>query len=268
MAAKMATDESAAVRREVALTLRDVPAPTKRAAAREDRAAVRWQGPRLSRSLRPRLPGQGSGGLRRGRQGDGRARRRNGATPSPGIAWRLHPAEAVHDFKTRALVRASSPRSSASSCSPRSPSCRAATPPPAMIELANTKDFPLQELAKWWLFNRKGNDWQGYDVDASMKALGLYDPDKVKLVGVEMPPAVKDAPALPPVAEIAKLQGRREARPGRGGGLLRLPPHRRGRHRVRPRPHHLRQAADRPKSSSTPSRSPPRRSRTASKAAK
>jgi len=63
------------------------------------------------------------------------------------------------------------------------------------------------DLAKWWLLNRKGNDWREYDVITSMKAYGLYDPEKVKLVSVEMPPEVKDAPKLPPVAEIAKLQG-------------------------------------------------------------
>ena len=40
-----------------------------------------------------------------------------------------------------------------------------------------------------------------------MKALGLYDPDKVKLVAVEMPPEPKNAPKLPPVSEIMKLKG-------------------------------------------------------------
>ena len=65
----------------------------------------------------------------------------------------------------------------------------------------------MQELAKWWLLNRKGNDWKNYDVDGGMKALGLYDPDKVKLFAVEMAPEMKDAPALPAVAEIAKLTG-------------------------------------------------------------
>ncbi len=42
---------------------------------------------------------------------------------------------------------------------------------------------------------------------AGMKALGLYDPAKVKLVAIEMPPAVSGAAALPSGAEIAKLAG-------------------------------------------------------------
>ena len=77
----------------------------------------------------------------------------------------------------------------------------------AMIEIANTKDFPFTDLAKWWLFNRKGNDWMHYDVEAGMKALGLYDPEKVKLVAVEMPAEPKGVPKLPPVADILKLRG-------------------------------------------------------------
>jgi putative heme-binding domain-containing protein len=40
-----------------------------------------------------------------------------------------------------------------------------------------------------------------------MKALGLYDPAKVTLVPVEMPPDKESEPKLPAVAEIAKLPG-------------------------------------------------------------
>jgi len=65
----------------------------------------------------------------------------------------------------------------------------------------------MKDLAMWWLLNRKGNDWKPYDIEGGLKALGLYDPDKVKLVAVEMPPVPQDAPKLPPFAEIAKLKG-------------------------------------------------------------
>jgi putative heme-binding domain-containing protein len=65
----------------------------------------------------------------------------------------------------------------------------------------------MKDLALWWLLNRKGNDWQAFDIEAGMKALGIYDPEKVKLTGVEMPAVPADAPKLPPFAEIAKLKG-------------------------------------------------------------
>ncbi|MEI6537530.1 MAG: dehydrogenase, partial [Verrucomicrobiaceae bacterium] len=67
--------------------------------------------------------------------------------------------------------------------------------------------FPLQDLAKWWLLNRKGNDWKDFDVDAGLKALGIYDPDNVKLTAIEMPPVPNNAPKLPPANEIAQIKG-------------------------------------------------------------
>jgi putative heme-binding domain-containing protein len=76
----------------------------------------------------------------------------------------------------------------------------------AMLELAHAKGFPMQDLAKWWLMNRKGNAWKTYDIDGSMKALGIYDPEKVKLQASPMPPAPANAPKLD-LAQIAALKG-------------------------------------------------------------
>ena len=121
------------------------------------------------------------------------------------IAWRLHPAEAVSDFKARALNDKLTPdqRKLMVTAIAFAPGREAAG---AMLELAHAKDFPMQDLAKWWLMNRKGNAWKTYDIDGSMKALGIYDPEKVKLVASPMPPAPANAPKLN-LAEIAKLQG-------------------------------------------------------------
>ncbi|MEI9894246.1 MAG: hypothetical protein WDN28_10265 [Chthoniobacter sp.] len=69
MAAKMAGDKSAAVRREVALTpARCARGPEPRSAG-QDREAIRRQGPHLSRGLRHRREWQGSGSLRCDQQG-------------------------------------------------------------------------------------------------------------------------------------------------------------------------------------------------------
>ena len=122
------------------------------------------------------------------------------------LAWRLHPAAAVNDFKTRILSPKLSDEQRKLMLTALAfvPTREAAG---AMLEVAHTKDFPMIDLAKWWLLNRKGNDWKPYDVDGGMKALGIYDPDKVKLTAVEMPPEIKGAAKLPPFAEIAKLKG-------------------------------------------------------------
>ena len=113
-----------------------------------------------------------------------------------------------------------------------------------MLELAQLRKISrMKDLAQWWLINRKGNDWRHYDVEGGMKALGLYDPDKVKLVAVEMPPEPENAPKLPPVAEIVETQRRRQARRGRRRRLLHLPQDRADRHGLRSGPHDLRQTA-------------------------
>ena len=205
MGAKMASDDSAAVRREVALSLRGVPAdksvPTLVKLAR-----------RFDGRDRAFLEAFGLGS--KGKEGEviaAVAKVMGGPAESwsdaiAWIAWRLHPAEAVNDFKARALSAklGLEQRKLMLTALAFVPTREAAG---AMIAIANTKDFPFHDLAQWWLLNRKGNDWRSFDVEAGMKALGLYDPDKVKLVAVEMPPEPKNAPKLPPVSEIMKLKG-------------------------------------------------------------
>ncbi|WP_166442937.1 PVC-type heme-binding CxxCH protein [Phragmitibacter flavus] len=124
------------------------------------------------------------------------------------IAWRLHPAlaTAVSDFKTRALsAKLSEDQRKLMVTALAFVKSREAAS--AMMQLAHEKDFVMKDLAKWWLMNRKSNDWKAFGVDEGMKALGLYDPDKVKLVAVEMPAEVPGAVKLPAGAEIAKLKG-------------------------------------------------------------
>jgi putative heme-binding domain-containing protein len=202
MAAKMVSDPSAAVRREVALTLRDVPAAQSLPLL--VKLAQQFDG-----KDRAYLEAFGLGS--EGKEAEvyaavSKDKPAAWTEADAWIAWRLHPATAVEAFKTRALDTAltEDQRKLMLTGLAFVKSREAAG---AMIELANTKDFPLKDLAKWWLLNRKGNDWQSYDVESAMKVLGLYDPAKVKLIAVEMPPEIKDAPKLPTGAEIAQLPG-------------------------------------------------------------
>ena len=205
MAAAMASDASPAVRREVALTLRDVPAA-------QSVAILAIIGKQYDGKDRSYLEAFGLGCSGKEAQVYAELAKSMGGPAESwsdafaGIAWRLHPPEAVTDLKARALSSALSKdqRKLMLTALAFVPSREAAG---AVLELAHAKDFPLQDLAKWWLMNRKNNDWKSYDIDGSLKALGLYDPEKVKLVAIEMPPELKDAPALPPAAEIAKLTG-------------------------------------------------------------
>ncbi len=197
MAAKMASDTDAAVRREVALTLRDVPA--EKSVPILVKIAQQFDG--KDRTYLEAL-GLGSEGKEREVYA---ALRPAWDDAFAQIAWRLHPAEAVSDFKARALNEKLTPdqRKLMLTAIAFAPGREAAG---TMLELAHTKGFPMQDLAKWWLMNRKGNDWKAYDIDGSMKALGIYDPDKVKLVASPMPPPPANAPKLD-LAEIATLKG-------------------------------------------------------------
>ena len=203
---KAVGDRSPAVRRELALSLRNVPGPTSvpilillaQEFDGKDRAYLEALG-LGSEGKEAEVYEQVSHAM-----GGGKAE--NWSDAFAWIAWRLHPPAAVEAFKTRALdTKLSEEQRKLMLTGLAFVKSREAAG--AMIELANTKDSPMKELAKWWLLNRKGNDWQSYDVESGMKALGLYDPAKVKLVAAEMPPEIKNAPKLPTGAEIAQLPG-------------------------------------------------------------
>ncbi len=206
MATKMASDASPAVRREVALTMRTVPVAQSLPVLMK--VAEQFDG-----TDRTYLEAFGLGCT--GKEAEvyaALAKTMGSGAPATwsvafaGIAWRLHPAAATSGLKARVLAEKLSltERKRMLTGLAFVKSREAAG---AMMELANNKDFPMKDLAKWWLMNRKGNDWKDFDIDAGLKALGLYDPDKVKLTAVEMPPVPADAPKLPSLAEIAKLPG-------------------------------------------------------------
>jgi len=205
MAAAMASDPSAAIRREVAVTLREVPEA-------ESLPILITLAKGFDGSDRAYLEALGLGA--EGKEAALFAALVSSQAGTPldwseamaGIAWRLHPAAAVAAFKSRALAATlSEPQRKLMLTALAFVKSREAAG--AMIELANAKDFPFKDLAKWWLMNRKGNDWKSYDVEGGMKALGLYDPAKVNLTAVEMPAEPADAPVLPSGAAIAQLQG-------------------------------------------------------------
>ncbi len=204
MAAKMVNDSDAAVRREVALSLRDGPA--EKCIPLLVKLAEQFDG-----KDRAYLEAFGLGSSGKEKEVYAAVSKVMGSSADKWsdafarIAWRLHVPEAVTDFKTRALSSnlSDDQRKLMVTALGFTKSREAAG---AMIELANAKDFPMKDLAKWWLFNRKGNDWMHYDVEGGMKALGLYDPEKVKLVASPMPPEAKDAPKLSAPA-ILKLEG-------------------------------------------------------------
>ena len=204
LAGKMAADPSPMVRREIALSLRDVPAD--KALPFLVTIAEKFDG-----KDRAYLEAFGLGCT--GKEAVIYDALRSKVTAAPDawtdafawLAWRLHPPQAVADQKARAL----SPKVNAEQSKLTLTALgftRSAAAATAMIQLANTDGFVHKDLAKWWINNRKGNLWKSFDVDGILKAMG-QDPAKVQLVAVEMPAEPANAPKLPPTGEILKLKG-------------------------------------------------------------
>jgi len=121
------------------------------------------------------------------------------------LTWRLHPASVVRDVRARLLSgklnEADLKRDLTTLAFTRSAEAAG-----TMVELSLNKSFAQVDLAKWWVGNRKGNLWKAFDVDAIVKARG-GDAASAKLVASDLPPEMPGAKALAPVEAIAALKG-------------------------------------------------------------
>jgi putative membrane-bound dehydrogenase-like protein len=211
-AASLARDESPAVRREVALSLRDVPLD----AAREILVtlAAGYDG-----SDRNYLEAWGIGATNKedalyaalsAKQADADSTR--WPTAYSDLVWRLTPSGAVPAFAARAQAASlpSAERNKATTALGFIPTNDAAN---ALLDVAQHGGTDIkQNAALWWLINYKDSRWAGAGVDAELKRRGLYDPSAVVINEVTVPQPPEKS-SLPAVADIAKLPG--DAKRGR-----------------------------------------------------
>ena len=203
-AAKLATDASAAVRREVATSLRDVPF----AAARDLLLALARGYDGSDRSY---LAAWGIGAT--GKEADLYAAMAAAQTEkdplkwTPAYAqlvWRLTPADAAPAFAARAAATTLSDeeRLAATTALGYIPTKTAAF---AVLDLAQKSTGKVQTAALWWTLNYKDSRWAAHGLNAELKSRGLYDPAKVKITAsvIEPQPPTK----LPSVAQLALLKG-------------------------------------------------------------
>ncbi len=201
LATKMVTDTSAAVRREVALSLREVPAAQSLPLL--VKIAKQFDG-----KDRGYLEAFGLGSTGKEREVYAAISKDFGpaeswSESSAWLAWRLHQPQSVADLKARALSpKLNDDQRKLMVTALGFVENHAAAV--AMIELSADKSFVHKDVAKWWVNNRKNNLWSGYKVDETLKSMGM-DPSKVQLVAVELPPMIKGN--LPSVADIVKLKG-------------------------------------------------------------
>jgi putative heme-binding domain-containing protein len=204
-AARLARDPDAGVRREVALSLRDVPA-----AGALDILVDIARG--YDGQDRFYLEALGTGATGKEVALYDRLRRdlKVGSDPLTWsasfaqLAWRLHVPDAVPDL----AARAQSPRLSTADRRLALDTLAFIDVPAAsqaMLALA-APSSPLREMATWWLLNRMSNSWASHNLAPALKAAGIYDPDAIALQAITVPPAPADLPVLD-VASVARLAG-------------------------------------------------------------
>jgi putative heme-binding domain-containing protein len=203
---KLVRDPSPAVRREVALSMRDVPFHSSReillalAAGYDgkDRSYLEAWGIGATHKEEPLYTALAATQVERD------------ATKWPqaysDLVWRLTPGGAVPAFAARAGA-ATLPASERNKATTALGFISAPEAAAALLDVAQHGGADIkQNPALWWLVNYKDSRWAGAGIDAELKRRGLYDPDKVAIneVTVPLPP---EKSTLPAVADIAKLRG-------------------------------------------------------------
>jgi putative membrane-bound dehydrogenase-like protein len=204
VAARLARDADAGVRREVALSLRDQPA-----AASLDILVDLARG--FDGRDRSYLEALGTGASGKETALYDRLRRELRVPSDPvawpatfsWIAWRLHVPASVADFAARARA-ARLPIDERRRAVDALAFIDVQPASDAMLKLAGS-DGPLRELAVWWLLNRSSNAWADHNLQTALKVTKIYDPEAIKLEAVEAPPPAQ-APD-PAIDEILRLRG-------------------------------------------------------------
>lgn len=202
-ARSLAQDPSAAVRREVALAMRDVSWDQKKDILLTLARGFDGQDRTYLEALGTASTGQEAALFDLLKPVLGVANPLNWSPSFAWLAWRLHPAQSVADFKARALSTALSDtdRKRALTALGYNATADAAN---AMLEVAAKSDKTVKAEALWWLLNRKDSSWKDFGVTAELKARGIYDPDNIELIEATIP--APDAPKFTP-ADALKLTG-------------------------------------------------------------
>ena len=203
-AAKLASDPSAAVRREVAVAMRDVPYG-------ESANILLTLAQGYDGKDRMYLEAWGIGCMGKEREIYGMLEK-NQPEKDPlkwsaahaQLVWRLTPEAAVSGFAARAAAASLAEKDRLASVTALGfiPSREAAL---ALADLAEKSSGMVQQHALWWLLNYKDTRWADHGLNEELKARGLYDPEKV-VVNEIVVPAAPDS-SLPSPAEIAALPG-------------------------------------------------------------
>lgn len=202
-AAKLAADPSAAVRRDVALSMRGLSAD--KAAPVLVAVAKGWDGQDKNylESIGLGAENQENGVWKAMRDGLGQTDPLKWTDAFARLTWRLWPSEAVPALKARALSNALTKEQrdfaveSLSFIDDKSAS-------DAMLEISN-EGSPSKPAAMRWLFVRGTGSWAKFGLKDELKTRGIYDPEKIQLFQSIVPPKPAKLTFTP--ADVLKLKG-------------------------------------------------------------
>ena len=205
VASRMAKDTDPGVRRDVALSMRDVPAATALPILVD--VARGYDG--VDRTY---LEALGTGATNKEAELYDRLKRELGVSGDPlawspafaRIAWRLHVPAAVSDLSARARST-TLPLADRRLAVDTLAFIKEPAASKAMLALAEPSS-PAREQAMWWLLNRLSGDWKDHDLGPALKAAGIYDPESITLREVVTPPPPADLKEIP-VEEVVRLTG-------------------------------------------------------------
>ena len=212
VAARLARDTDAGVRREVALSMRDRPANVALPILAD--IAGRFDG--IDRTYLEAL-GTGATGKETAlydllRRDPAASDPRRWTEAFASIAWRLHVPSSLDALATRA-ASADLPIEQRRRAMDAIAFIETRAASTEMVALAAI-DGPLREAATWWLLNRMSNTWASYDLPRVLKERGIYDADTVRLQDAIVPERVPTTPAVR-ASDVVALAG--DAARGRDG---------------------------------------------------
>ena len=202
--ARLVVDESTAVRREVAVSLRHVEAGKKRVWV----VSLLAQLPKGDRTyleacgLAAETAEAEIWATLQSRVGSEEAAK--WSDEFAWITWRLQPEAAIPALVDRAQNETLSEEQRNLAIDTLA-FTRSQSSVEAMAELAANDNL----AAKRWLLTRAWGEWESFGIQKKLKEIGLYDPDNVTISPMPMPKP-KGESNLPPIAEIVKLKGNAE----------------------------------------------------------
>ncbi len=200
-AGRLAIDRSPMVRREVALALRDVPFAQKKSTLRDLVKGYDGKDRWYLEALGTASTGVESEVYDLLAPEFGDADSLKWSDQFAGVAWRLHPPQAVSAFQARALA-GTLPVESRKAALVALAYVGTRDSSRALLDTAQKSGGPVQAEAMWWLLNRKDSLWKDHDINAELKRRGLFDPDKIELTSITVPEPTESKLTVESVLQI------------------------------------------------------------------